>query len=197
MLKIIKCYRLYNLDFVLENQPLQLLKCTDDWTKNLDNKVPTDIIYLDFAKAFDTVSHNMLYFKLQKFGITGDLLKWIIAFLSNRSQRVVINGVFSSFCKVSSGVPQGSVLGPLLFLLFINDLPEFLHDNVSCVLFADDVKIYKDITSVADSEIMQSTLNEIQNWSLMWKLELSPHKCVVLHLGKNNPHFNYVLNGVN
>ena len=173
---------------------LQLLQCTDYWTKKLDNKTPVDIIYLDFAKAFDTVSHIKLDEKVQRCGIKGDLLLWLRAFLSNRTQRVCVNNTFSSSCNVSSGVPQGSVLGPLMFLIFINDLPDIVCDDVNCVLFADDVKIYRSICSSKDNESLQSTLDKISLWCSRWKLKLSTSKCITLHLGKNNPNFIYTLN---
>ncbi len=167
----------------------QLLECTDDWSVAIRDKKSVDVIYLDFAKAFDSVSHPKLIYKLSKYGISGKLLHWIKAFLSNRQQRVQMDNTYSSYSVVSSGVPQGSVLGPLLFLLYINDLP----DNCPCVvkLFADDVKLYHCFSSSSDTVMLQSDLTTIANWSKQWQLKLSETKCAVLHLGIRNPMVDY------
>ena len=106
------------------------------------NKKLVDIIYIDLAKAFDTVCHNKLLFKLDKIGIRGNLLSWIAAYLTNRKKSVIVNGVVSEIADVVSGVPQGSVLGPLLFLIYINDLTYELPSGIKVKLFADDCKIY-------------------------------------------------------
>ena len=121
----------------------QLLEVTEDWTKLLDEDNSVDCIYLDYKKAFDSVPHQRLMIKLHAYGIRGKLWKWIIAYLSNRQQQVVINGVASESTDVMSGIPQGSILGPELFLIFINDLPESIKSPDGAVkLFADDTKLY-------------------------------------------------------
>jgi hypothetical protein len=173
----------------------QLLHCTNDWTKSLDQKTAVDVIYLDFAKAFDTVSHTKLFKKLQNVGIKGDLLSWIIAFLSNRTQQVVIDSTLSDTAQVISGVPQGSVLGPILFLIYINDLPIEVTHGVQCVMFADDVKIYQEIRSHSDTESLQASLDKIISWSKQWQINLSAGKCNVLHLGKANKLYEYFIDG--
>ena len=109
---------------------------------NADSKKPTDVIYFNFEKAFDTVCHEKLFLNLKSIGIKGTLIKWINAFLSNRTQKVIVNRTLSNEQKVTSGVPQGSVLGPLLFLIFINDLPKEIPEGIHCVMFADDLKIF-------------------------------------------------------
>jgi hypothetical protein len=171
----------------------QLLHCTNHWTKSIDRKIPVDVIYLDFAKAFDTVSHTKLFQKLQNTGIKGDLLAWIIAFLSNRTQQVNIESTSSNRAQVISGVPQGSVLGPILFLIYINDLPAEIITNTHCVMFADDVKIYQEINSSSDSEALQASLEKIISWANKWQINLSASKCNVLHLGKTNNFYEYFI----
>ena len=134
---------------------LQLLKSIDDWSEAIDNGEETDVIFYNFKKAFDTIYHNKLNIKLEKYGIKGKVLKWIIDFLSNRVQNVVINGKKSKTVEVTSGVPQGSVLGPILFLIFINDIPEVAQTPVR--LFADDTKTFSVIKNEHDSKQLQLT----------------------------------------
>ena len=117
-----------------------LLEFTDDITSNLENWKQTDVLVMDFAKAFDKVHHSLLAHTLDHYGIRGKPNTWIQAFLSDRTQTVVLEGISSDTVDVDSGVPQGSVLGPSLFLYFINDIPERLKSNVR--LFADDTVVY-------------------------------------------------------
>ena len=111
----------------------QLINTTTDWANTLDNKGQTDIIFLDFSKAFDKISHKLILSKLHYYGIRNHTLSWIGAFLSNRTQTTVVH---SSYVEVTSGVPQGSVLGPMLFLLYINDINNVITSQIK--LFADD-----------------------------------------------------------
>jgi hypothetical protein len=170
----------------------QLLFCTDEWTKKIDSKKNVDVIYFDFAKAFDTVCHNKLIQKLSAIGISGNLLLWIQSFLSNRTQKILVNGFKSNISEVKSGVPQGSVLGPLLFLIYINDLPSLLND-VTCVMFADDLKIFHTVDNKEQVCKLQNAINTINIWAKTWQLQLSPSKCIVLHLGKTNPAASYFI----
>jgi len=169
-----------------------LLAFLDKVTRLVEEGYDLDIIYLDFAKAFDKVPHQRLLIKLRNIGIRGCLLKWIDAWLSNRRQRVGIRGRFSEWSNVVSGVPQGSVLGPILFLIFIDDIDD---DLISYILkFADDTKVYNTVMNDADHQILQGDLTTMETWSKKWQMEFKTVKCKVLHVGKSNKHFQYVLN---
>ena len=124
------------------------------------------MILLDFTKAFDKVSHKRLCSKLAHYGIRGALLTWINDFLTGRTQRVTVNGCISDDTRVTSGVPQGTVLAPLLFLVYINDLPKNIVSSVK--LYADDVLIYRTINSEQDHMILQQDLNMLQKWADTW-----------------------------
>ena len=149
-----------------------------------------DVAYLDFRKAFDLVSHELLIHKMSKYGIEGKILNWVKNWLHDRTQRVVIRGTASESFKVTSGVPQGSVLGPILFLIYINDLPTEVISPVS--LFADDSKIFSKIVTKAQGikitgpnghEVLQDDLNRIQEWAIKWKMEFNVDKCKIMHIG--------------
>lgn len=167
-----------------------LLQCVNNWTDNHDKNIPTDIVYLDFEKAFDRVPFKRLIAKLEHYGIRGKLLKWINCFLTNRTFKVKVGSTMSDELPVLSGVPQGSVLGPILFLIYISDLSVNLTANTS--LYADDTKIYCNPTDKNMS--IQSDLKKIENWTKDWLLTLNINKCTVLYLGKNNPKKQYLLN---
>ena len=138
-------------------------------------------MYLDFQKAFDTVPHKRLMVKLQAYGISGVILYWMNAFLNGRTQRVIVNGIASRKEAVLSGVPQGSVLGPLLFVLYINDLPDTLVSH--CMMFADDTKSFREITDVADINMLQNDLDLMEKWSKTCLLQFHPGKYVVMSVG--------------
>ena len=171
----------------------QLLECLYDWSNSYDNKVGTDAIYLDFAKAFDTVCHHRLHLKLKHYGIKGKVLEWIDAFLSNRRQRVVLRNGTSSWRTVTSGVPQGSILGPLLFLIFVNDIPASVETTAK--MFADDTKLYSEIKNKSDCDTLQHDLNILSAWSSQWLVRFNATKCVVLRI-KQSVEYLYTLNGV-
>ena len=122
-----------------------LLECMNDWTISLQHRLNVDTIYIDFSHAFDGVVHSKLLQKLNSFGIHGLLLMWIAEFLSNRIQRVVLEHCFSDWSPVLSGIAQGSILGPILFILFIDDISEVCSGEVSHQLYADDLKLYSSI----------------------------------------------------
>lgn len=172
----------------------QLLEVTEEWSEALDKGKPIDCIYLDYKKAFDSVPHQRLLLKLHSYGIRGNVLNWITSFLQNREQQVVVNGAISNPVKVSSGIPQGSVIGPELFLLFINDLPDTLASQKNSVkLFADDTKLFAEVTNSHDHEALQDDLLRINNWAVLWQLPFNEGKCKVVHYGKKNLHLNYKL----
>ena len=176
-----------------------LLETIKDWSIELNCSNSVDTVYIDFAKAFDSISFNKLLYKLNYYGITGFLLNWIFSFLHNRTQCVAIDNTYSSVCDVLSGVPQGSVLGPMLFLLFINDI-EYCNFNNSCVfkMFADDLKLYTTISGNLTSDILQKTLDAIYSWSVKWQLSINITKCSVLRLSNktnNTANCQYFING--
>lgn len=162
----------------------QLAMFVHDIQSVLDSGNEIDAIFLDFAKAFDTVPHQRLLLKLKSFGINEKVVSWISAFLSGRQQRVVVDGIFSTWVKVTSGVPQGSVLGPLLFLLFINDLPRALTCNLK--LFADDSAMYHEIgrDDGSFSAALQSDINSLNAWCKTWQLKLNKDKCLVMRISR-------------
>ena len=157
----------------------------------LSSASQTDVIYLDFKKAFDSVAHNELLF-----GITGDLWLWVRAYLSNRVQYVSIGQSTSPKLPVISGVPQGSILGPVLFLIFVNDLPSTLSRS-KVLLFADDTKCIMPICSLQDCLNLQTDLSRLSDWCSTWNLPLNEEKCSVIHFKpRSSPSsFNYHLNG--
>ena len=169
-----------------------LLESFEDWTSYLDNPgISVDIIFLDFRKAFDTVPHCRLLKKLSSYGICDNLLNWLSSFLINRTQQVVLHGHKSDSFVVRSGVPQGSVLGPLLFLLYVNDLPGHVSSEIS--MFADDTKIYHKIKNIADCHQLQSDLDKLNIWSKEWLLSFNIEKCKYMRLGNNETVFNYTM----
>jgi hypothetical protein len=161
---------------------LQLLKMLDQWTALLDEGGSIEVIYTDFEKAFDMVPHRRLIKKLESYGICAEVIRWIEGFLLNRQQRTRVRGHYSGWERVRSGIPQGSVLGPLLFVIFINDLPEIIEGEGDIYLFADDAKISKQIRSVEDQVQLQERCNALQSWSEKWLLKLNISKCKVLRL---------------
>jgi len=166
----------------------QLLEVMDDFTQLMDDNVPFDILYLDFRKAFDSVPHERLLVKLASYGIDGSVLKWVRGFLSSRTQKVRVGVEHSTEEMVSSGIPQGSILGPILFTIFINDLPNYVQST--CKIFADDTKLYE---KSVNHDKLQDDLTALQNWSLKWNLYFNSEKCKVLHAGKQNPEHVYYM----
>ena len=160
--------------------------------ESADNGDSYNILYLDFSKAFDKVPHQRLLRKVRAHGIDGKILGWIRSWLADRQQRVVLNGFKSEWGQVISGVPQGSVLGPLLFLIYINDLDSGISSDVS--KFADDTKIGRVIRSDTDVIALQTDLDKMNEWSNIWQMKFNINKCKVLNVGRGNPHNKYTLN---
>jgi hypothetical protein len=167
----------------------QLLAVLDIWTSIIDKGGNVDNIYLDYAKAFDKVPHERLLKKLSGYGIQGQILSWIRSFLSNRRQRVVVNGEVSDWTEVMSGVPQGSVLGPVLFICYINDLPDVIHTMVQ--MFADDTKVFSRVENRDDQKLLQDDIDRLQIWAKKWQLSFNASKCKVMHIGSANHSFDY------
>ena len=161
-----------------------LLETLDIITETLNRGFSVDLAFLDFAKAFDKVSHSGLLVKLEAFGFDQLIIKWVEAFLNDRRQRVVLGDVMSSWEAVMSGIGQGTSIGPLLFIIFINDMTtKFKHP---CKLFADDSKLISVIRNISDCHQLQTDLDEAVQWSRVWKMEFNNDKCKVMHLGRKN-----------
>ena len=153
------------------------------------------MVYIEYMKAFDTMPHGRLLIKLSAYGFKGKILVWIRDFLRSRKQRVVVNSVKSEEARVSSGIPQGSVLGPLLFVIFINDLPENVRKEIT--MFADNTKLYARSDKDEGPQKLQEDLNAMQAWSDKWLLRFHPQKCSVMKLGvkKSTSEYSMPANG--
>lgn len=160
----------------------QLLTFTNDVLSILDRGSQIDCVFLDFCKAFDKVPHKRLLFKLSQLNLDPNVLSWITCFLANRSQFVHANNVNSSIKPVTSGVPQGSVLGPLLFLIYVNDLPLCVSSSIS--LFADDCVIYREVTNTTDIELLQNDLQAVADWCDLWQMSLNTNKCKAMTISR-------------
>ncbi|BHF72241.1 hypothetical protein SprV_0401530500 [Sparganum proliferum] len=172
-----------------------LLYTLQSLTRSLDAKHTVHVAYIDFRKAYDSVQHQRLLYKLRIMGIGGKLLKWIENFLIGRSQIVCVEQQQSRRTFIESGLPQGSVLGPTLFLLFINDCVDGLDRDTA--MFADDMKIWKVIQNAADETNFQENLCRLDEWSRRWLLSFNLNKCTILRLGNQTSSTRqYHLNGM-
>ena len=161
----------------------RLLVTTDLWTRSLNENHPVDTAYLDFKKAFDLVPHHILHRKLEAHGITGQVHKWIQHFLLDRKQRVTGKGKSSSSTDVKSGIPQGSVLGPVLFVIYINDLPEEIESTT--MIFTDDTKMFREVTHHTDQDNLQQDLHKLSDCSTKWQLNFSEAKSSTFYIRTN------------
>ena len=165
----------------------QLLTATHDLLSSYDNGRQVDVAILDFSKAFDTVPHRKLLSKLSGYGITGPLHSWLDSFLTQRTMKVVLEGVSSKSTSVDSGVPQGTVLGPLLFLCHINDLPTSVSSQVR--LFADDCLLYREINTFQDHITLQQDLHNLEKWADTWGMRFNAAKCNILSIKSKSSYF--------
>ena len=171
----------YQFGFIKNKSCLtQLLSAFSIIHQAVDNKQQVDMVYLDFRKAFDSVPHQELLYKLWRMGITGNLWCWFRNYLSGRSHYVLYENEMSSTLPVISGVPQGSILGPLLFIVYVNDIPEAINYS-HCYLFADDAKLLQVINSPEDQTELQEDLSAISSWCKKWNLTLNSNKCSAVH----------------
>ena len=173
----------------------QLLSFVQELQDSIHMGLQIDAIFLDFAKAFDKVPHNRLVQKLSAYGIQGKTLLWIENFLADRTQKVVLDNVSSDEISVSSGVPQGSVIGPCLFLFYINDLPNSVSSSAR--LFADDTVVYRAIKCAQDIQILQADLNSLETWAKNWQMDFNADKCQHIQFTRNRCKITskYYLNG--
>ena len=170
----------------------QLSEFTHDLMKSLHEGQQTDVAILDLAKAFDKVPHNKLIYKLRTVGVDRRTADWIGGFLRDRSQRVVLDGEASEVAPVTSGVPQGSVVGPALFLVFINDLAETLTSQVR--LFADDTVLFRQVSNVEQARLLQQDLDKLSVWEKKWQMAFHPKKCQVLRISRSRKPFIHTYN---
>ena len=161
----------------------QMVPFIDDLSLALNNKIRSNIIYFDFAKAFDSVSHDLILYKLKNlFVIDGLMLRFIKSYLQGRQQQVVVAGAASNKLPVKSGVPQGSILGPLLFVIFINDMFSCITEDTKIALYVDDTKIWRQINCYEDHFILQSDIDKLFTWSIENKMTFHPSKCKALSI---------------
>ena len=167
-------------------------------TKWLDEGRSFDVIYLDFAKAFDKVCHRRLLVKLEEWGITGEVLEWLKDWLSGRRQRVKVDDEYSSYEDVLSSVLQGSVLGGILFNIFVDDIDDAVVDQILTAMakFADDTKVAKVVETEEDAAAMQMIINELAKWAKKWEMKFNAEKCKIMHFGNRNARAKYVMDGV-
>ena len=170
-----------------------LICFVEEITKWVDKGSPVDVIYLDFQKAFDKVPHQRLILKLKSHGMGNSIINWIEQWLNDRRQRVVVDGEVSSWKPVLSGVPQGSVVGPILFLVYINDLEEGVTGNI--LKFADDTKLVRKTKEVGDKQKLQDDIDKLVRWSDKWQMLFNFGKCKCLHTGPGNVGMNYEMGG--
>ena len=179
--------------FLNERSCLTNLLCFfEEITKWVDEGSSVDVIYLDFQKAFDNVPHQRLILKLKSHGMGSSIINWIEQWLTDRKERVVVDGEVSSWKSVLSGVPQGSVLGPILFLVYINDSEEGVTGSI--LKFADDTKLFRKTKEIGDKKL-QDDIDKLVKWSEKWQMLFNVGKCKCLHTGPENTGINFDMGG--
>ena len=171
---------LYQISFML-NKIIQISNMSYQRT---EGQARVDAVLLDISKAFDRVPHQRLLLKLKHYRVRENSLSWIEDFLSARTQEIIIEGSKLSSSPVMSGVPQGTFFGPLLFLAYINDMPECVKSKIK--LFADDSLLYRKIKNFADCHQLQEEFNKLQEWEQRWQMEFNADKCEVIHITNEN-----------
>ena len=165
----------------------------EELTKLVDDGSPVDVIYLDFQKAFDKVPHQRLILKLNSHGMGNSIINWIEQLLTDRKQRVVVDGEVSRWKSVLSWVPQGSVLGPILFLVYINGLEEGVTGKI--FKFADDIKLFRKTREIVEKQKFKDDINKLVKWSEIWQMLFTFGKCKCRHTGPGNTGMNYEMGG--
>ena len=160
----------------------QLISSCQDWSTTIQSRGQDNVVFLDFSKALDKVPHRRLSVKLSYYSINGSTLTWINDFLRNRVQAVSVNASHSTWGNVASGVPQDSVLGPALFLLYINDIKEEIQSNMR--LYADDIIVFREINSINDHNILLEYLDTLSEWTTTWLMDFNICKCAILLTAK-------------
>ena len=168
-----------------------LLHFLEILTKAADNGDNVGVVYLDFSKAFDKVPHQKLLHKMKAHGIAGQVLTWIENWLEGRKQRVVVNSECSEWEEVKSGVPQGSLLGPVLFKIHINDIDRIIELITLLLKFADDTKLAQLIRGEDDRKRLQEALDALMEWAARWGMAFNTAKCKIMHIGRSNPRYQY------
>ena len=170
----------------------QLLSSLSDWAKSRNLSRPTDVVFLDLAKAFDSVPHKRLLLKLKSNGIDGRLNAWLSYFLTGRRQRVILRGTRSNWSSVTSGTPQGTILGPLLFFIYINDITNCVSSTVK--LYADDTKIYRQIVDpIKDPQLLPIDLSNLMEWARNWQLRFNADKRMCITYTRDKSITQYML----
>ena len=161
----------------------------------VDQRNCVDVLCIDLARAFDTVSHDKLLYKLSKIGIGGNLLQWFRNFITGREQCIRVNSSTSPYGSVTSGIPQGTILGPLFFIIYIDGLSKIVVNKIN--LYADDSKLYGLANNDFDKNVFQTDINQIYEFCRLWQLRINGSKCETLHFGTNNPNYLYAINQEN
>ena len=166
----------------------QLLLTLDDLIMSYNRKTQVDVGVLDLSRVFDTVPHEGLLRKLAHYGVKGPIHNWIRAFLTESTMWVSIDGASSPATRVPSGVLQGTVLGPLLFQIYINDLPDNVSPVTTTCLFADNCLVYRKVKGIDDQEVLQNDLQSLQEWATRWGMRFNAKKCNIIHVSRNKPN---------